>query len=129
MPSEPRWITTEELIWINARQVAATGEPHHLRDEAALESAAMRPFNHWSIGGERDVLRLAVTLLSGIAQNHPFMQGNKRTATVGALMFLGANGYEWTLHDDGELAEWVLAFINDEITEEGLGELMRPYVA
>jgi death-on-curing protein len=128
LPSEPRWITAAELIWINDRQVAATGEPHHLRDAAALESAAMRPVNHWSIGGERDALRLAATLLAGIVRNHPFVQGNKRTATVAALMFLGANGYTWTRRDDGELAEWVLALIDNEITEDELAELMRPYM-
>ena len=128
MPSEPRWISLDQLIWINERQVAETGEPHHLRDEALLESAATRPQNRWGLGGERDVLRLATTLLYGVVRNHAFEQGNKRTATVAAIMFIETNGYTWTLQDDEELGRWVEALVKDELTEEGLAERMRPYV-
>ncbi len=45
------------------------------------------------MSGERDVVRLATTLLYGVAKNHAFEQGNKRTATVAALVFLEVNGY------------------------------------
>lgn len=82
----------------------------------------------WWIGGEEDVLRLAVTLLYGVAKNSAFKQGNKRTATLAALVFLEANGYQWTLPDDGMLAEWVEALVNDKLTEEQLTDLMRPHV-
>ncbi|MDX1425258.1 MAG: type II toxin-antitoxin system death-on-curing family toxin [Kiloniellales bacterium] len=128
MPSEPRWITLENLILINAQRVAETGEPHQLLDEGLLESAVTRPQNRWGMSGERDVVRLATTLLYGVAKNHAFEQGNKRTATVAALVFLEANGYCWTLQDDEELAEWVLALVRNELSEEALAELMRPYV-
>lgn len=74
------------------------------------------------------MLRLATSLLYGLAQNHPFEQGNKRTATVAALMFLEANGSEWGLPDAGELAEWVLELVRDVLTEEGLAERMRPHL-
>lgn len=84
--------------------------------------------NRWGLGGERDVVRLATTLLYGVAKNHAFEQGNKRTAAVAALVFLEANGYRWTLEDDEELAEWVLALVRDELSEEAQAELMRPYV-
>jgi death-on-curing protein len=80
------------------------------------------------LGQEKDVIRLAAALLFGVAKNHAFEQGNKRTGTVAALMFLEANGYEWVLPDDGELGEWVLALVRDEITEDELAERMRPHV-
>ncbi|MCG8691982.1 MAG: type II toxin-antitoxin system death-on-curing family toxin [Minwuiales bacterium] len=128
MPSEPRWLTLEEIVWINEQEVAATDEPHRLSDRALLESAIERPRNRWWLGEVRDLVRLAATFLFGIVKNHAFEQGNKRTGAVAALMLLEANGYEWVLPDNGELAEWVLAVVNDEISEERLAELMRPHV-
>lgn len=127
MQSEPRWISLDEIIWINEQQVAETGEPHRVRDEAMLESAAARPKHH-CIYGEKDLARLATALLYGVLKNHPFEQGNKRTGVIAALMFLEVNGYRWTLEDDGELAEWVLALVTDELAEEGFAEQIRPYL-
>jgi death-on-curing protein len=128
LPSEPRWITLEEVIWINEQLVTETDEPHLVRERGLLESAVERPRNRWWLEGEEDVLRLATTLLYGIVKNHAFAQGNKRTGTVAALMFLEANGYRWTLSDRGEFAGWVLALINDETSEDELADLMRPHV-
>ena len=128
MPSEPRWIALEEIVWINEQVVAGTGEVHHLRDPALLESAIGRPRDRWWLGQEKDVVRLAATLLFGVTKNHAFEQGNKRTGAVAALMFLEANGYEWILPDNGELGEWVLALVRDEISEDELAERMRPHV-
>jgi death-on-curing protein len=128
LPSEPVWISADDAIWINQRILAETSEPHRLSDRALLESAIHRPRDRSRIGEETDVLRLAASLLYGLAKNHPFDQGNKRTATVAALMFLEANGYEWTLLDDGELAVWVLEMVRDDLSEEGLAERMRPHL-
>lgn len=100
-----------------------------MHDGGLLESAVMRPRNHWDYGGERDVLRLAAYLLSGLVKNHPFEQGNKRTGAVAAILFIEINGYEWTLRDDGELAEWVIAHVLGHTTEEEMADLMRPHVA
>ena len=128
MPSEPFWITTDQVIWTNEKVVAETGEPHRLSDPNLLESAVERPFNRWWLGQEDDLLRIATSLLYGLAKNHPFDQGNKRTATIAALMFLEANGYEWSLPDDGELATWVLDLVGDLLSEEELAERMRPHL-
>lgn len=128
MPSEPLWITAEDVIRINEREVAKIGEPYRLSDPSLLESALQRPADRWWLGEEKDVLRLATSLLYGLAQNHPFEQGNKRTATVAALMFLEANGYEWRLPDAGELAQWVLDLVEDTLSEEELAERIRPHL-
>jgi len=128
LPSEPVWITADDVIWINEHVLAETNEPHRLSDRALLESAVNRPRDRWWLGEERDVLRLATSLLYGLAQNHPFEQGNKRTATVAALMFLEANGSEWGLPDAGELAQWVLDLVENALSEDGLAERMRPHL-
>ena len=98
-----------------------------MRDFGLLDSAVSRPQNHWGYG-EQDIVCLAAYLLSGLARNHSFQQGNKRTGAVAALMFLDFNGYQWTLRDDGELAFWVEALITDKLSEDDLIDLMRPHV-
>ena len=128
LPSEPRWITAEEITWINARIVAETGEVHRVRDPGLLESAASRPRNRWELAGEEDILRLAASLLFGVVKNHAFEQGNKRTGAVAALMFLEANGYRWVLEDHGEFATWVLGLVDGDVSEDDFAERMRPNV-
>jgi death-on-curing protein len=87
LANEPVWLTADHLIEFNELEVAATGEPHVVRDMSGLESAIGRPINHWHYG-ETDVVALAVALLLGVARNHPFLQGNKRTAFAAADYFL-----------------------------------------
>jgi len=81
LQSEPIWLPPAVAIEINVELVAITGEPHFLRDLGALEGALARPQNAFAYG-EGDVVALAVRLMAGIAQSHPFEQGNKRTAFV-----------------------------------------------
>ena len=61
-----------------------------------------RPKNRWAYG-EQDVANLAGMLLLGIGMNHPFQQGNKRTALTAAKVFLQFNGYTFVAPDSGEL--------------------------
>ncbi|MCP5432306.1 MAG: type II toxin-antitoxin system death-on-curing family toxin [Alphaproteobacteria bacterium] len=128
MPSEPRWLTPDELVVINRLEVAETGEPHALVDRGLLESAAARPKNHWHYEGVREIADLAASLLDAVARNHPFEQGNKRTAATGALVFASVNGHDWTLEDRGEYAEWILALVQDELDRTALARLMRPHL-
>lgn len=65
-----------------------------------MESACARPQNLSAYDRERDVLALAVALLAGVAQNHPFAQGSKRTALIGARDFLQSNGYDLDIEDE-----------------------------
>ena len=96
-----------------------TGEPFSVRDMSLLESALHRPINYWQYG-EADVATLAVKLLIGIAQNHPFEQGNKRTAFVAADAFMYENGYELNVSDHAELADFVVQVMAGEIGEDEL---------
>ena len=122
MANEPVWLTADLLIEFNELDVSATGEPHVLRDLGGLESAIARPVNHWHYG-EADVVALAVALLLGIARNHPFLQGNKRTAFAAADYFLYLNGYDLTVEDSEALADVIVDAIRGDVSEHYLIEL------
>ena len=116
MPNEPRWLSVDDLIRFNELAVAETSEPFFVRDHGLLESALAKPINHWHYG-ELDVVVLAVTLLLGIARNHPFGQGNKRTAFAAADAFLYLNGYDLVVPDRAELADMIVAAITGDMSE------------
>lgn len=98
---DPAWVTTDEVVAINADQVRQTGETHFVRDEGGLEAAVMRPRHHHHYAEDTDVFVLASTLLLGIAQNHPFEQGNKRTAFLAMALFLEKQGLRLSPAEDG----------------------------
>lgn len=128
MPSEPRWLTPGEVIYLNERVVAETGEPFGVLSESLLESGLERPRSLWLYEEERDAVTLAVRLLFGIAGNHPFLEGNKRTGFEAALIFLLANGYTFDGPDHEALAWMVIEVITRETTELQFEEAIRPYV-
>lgn len=88
--AEPVWIETELALAIHDRQLAEHGGPVGVRDAAALESALGRPRNQW-VYGEIDLCALAAAYAYGVARNHPFTDGNKRTAWVLTRLFLALN--------------------------------------
>jgi death-on-curing protein len=124
---EPRWLTLAEIIDINKALVALTGEPHLLVSPALLEGACARAQNRWAYG-EDDVVRLASALGAGIAMDHAFKQGNKRTGTVSAVLFLVANGYPWTAPDGEWLASLMLKLVARELSIEDFAECIRPFI-
>jgi death on curing protein len=127
LPSEPQWLSVETVIEINRRLVAITGEPHFLRDRGALESGLARPQNAHSYG-EEDILALAVRLIAGIVQNHPFEQGNKRTGFVTMVQFLIENGLDVTIEDTRPWADKVIDFVEHRFSEDEFAAALRPFV-
>lgn len=88
--------------------------------------AAHRPQNIYWYEGESDIVRLGLHLLMGVAQNHAFEQGNKRTALTPALMFIEANGYALDLGEDTTwLGELVLAVIEHNADLDQLEQAIR----
>lgn len=128
MPSEPFWLTSEEVKSTNRDAVAITGENYFVRDEGLLESAIARPKQHWNYG-EDDVVVLAVKLLLGIAQNHPFEQGNKRCAFASAVIFLELNGYDLNAPDSEAFGEVIEKTIVGDIPEEAFTDFVRSCVS
>jgi len=88
----PRWISKKQVLYIHARVIEKYGGSFGLRDAGLLESALARPENFYAYG-EKDLFLLAVAYAEGIARNHPFIDGNKRTAYAAAGLFLYVNGY------------------------------------
>lgn len=126
MLNEPCWVTPQGVIRINQRAVADSGEPHVLVHPGLLESACDRPRTHWQYDGENDVVVLGATLLFGIARNHPFLQGNKRTAYAAMIGFLGANGYRLDLADHIPNADYIVAAIAGQMTDAEFIQAIRP---
>ena len=96
-----------------------------MRDEGMLESAIARPEqkHHY---GESDLFILAAACLFGIAKNHPFIDGNKRTAWVAADLFLYFNGFSVEA-DPHEVIVFVLSVAAGDIDEVGAAMFFRDY--
>ncbi len=86
-----RWVDETVVMAIHDRQLAEHGGSEGLRDPGLLASALARPQNAAAYGTP-DAAELAASYAFGIAKNHPFIDGNKRTAWVVARLFLAANG-------------------------------------
>jgi death-on-curing protein len=112
---EPVWIETELALAIHDRQLAEHGGPIGLRDADALESALARPRNQWAYG-ETDLCKLAAAYAYGMARNHPFTDGNKRTAWVLARLFLALNNVE-IVYAPEEAVRMVLELAAGELDE------------
>lgn len=120
---EPRWLSSGIALAVHDRQLAEHGGPIGLRDPGALESALARPVNRWNYG-EDDPCALAAAYAFGIARNHPFADGNKRTAWVLARLFLKLNGVEIAFQPEDAIRT-VLALAAGELTEEQLADWFR----
>ena len=121
------WIATEVAVAAHAEQLAEHGGAEGVRDIGALESAMMLPCNLADYG-DPDTAALAASYAFGIARNHPFVDGNKRTAAVVAETFLMLNGYELTA-SDAELVVAMLALAAGELSEEELADWFRGHCA
>ena len=119
------WLLEETLTAIHHRQIAEHGGSEGLRDEGLLLSALARPQNLLAYGEPApDLASLAAAYAYGIARNHPFVDGNKRTALVAARTFLILNGVDLEATQDDK----VLAFLSlaeDAISEEELANWIR----
>ena len=127
MANEPNWLPIDVVIEHNRLELAATGEPHFLRDRGLLESALARPRNFFAFG-EEDIVILAVSLLAGIARAHAFEQGNKRTAFGAMRLFLRANGYDTTFEDALPWADAIIDLVEHRSSEDDFVRLIRPFV-
>ncbi len=121
--SEPEWLDLEIVLDIHAEQLALFGGGDGLRDGGLLESALARPQNKYAYG-EDSLAALAAAYAFGIARNHPFIDGNKRTAFGSLVVFLGLNGIDFDVPQESATA-MILALAGGEISEEGLTHWIR----
>lgn len=123
---EPRWLPKQLILAVHNRQLAEHGGGAGVRDEGLLESALARPQNLFAYG-ESDVAALAGAYAFGIAKNHPFIDGNKRTAFVACELFLAANGYDLAASDEECLA-MMLGLAASEVDETEFAVWLRENV-
>lgn len=122
-----RWIDRQVLMAVHDMQLAEHGGGAGLRDITLLESALSKPVN-LAAHGEPDACALAASYGSGIARNHPFIDGNKRTAFVALVLFLRLNG--WQLQaTDADCVLTMLAVATGELSENDLAAWLRTHAA
>lgn len=90
-----RWIDRRVLLLLHDESIAEHGGASGIRHEGLLESALARPLN-LAAYGQPDVADLAASYAVGLAKNHAFVDGNKRTAFLSVGLFLALNGYRLT---------------------------------
>ena len=125
---------TEGWIWVDLgvalaahdEQLAEHGGARGVRDQGMLESAMARPQNLVAYG-DPDAADLAAAYAFGIARNHPFVDGNKRTAAVVSETFLLLNGYALAC-DDVELVVTFLSLAAGDLSAEDLAEWFRAHL-
>jgi death-on-curing protein len=121
--NQPFWLSKMAILAIHGRLLAEHGGPSGIRDENALESALAAPINHLEYE-QADVFVLAATYAHVLTSNHPFLDGNKRTAFAAAGIFLELNGYRLTASEpDAVLA--VLALSRGEMNAVDFGKWLR----
>jgi death on curing protein len=118
-----RWLDRRIIAAVHLRQLQRHGGGHGTRDEGLLDSALARPQN-LAAYGQPTVFELAASYAFGLARNHPFVDGNKRTAFVAAALFLRRNGQVL----EADQAEAALIFIRlaaGDLSEAELAEWLR----
>jgi death-on-curing protein len=120
------WVALAVAEAAHAEQLAEHGGGEGVRDAGLLASAMARPQN-LAAYGEVDVAMLAASYAFGIARNHPFVDGNKRTAAVVCETFLALNGHGLSASD----AELVVAFVAlaaGDLSEDELADWLRDHL-
>lgn len=124
--TEPRWLEIDIVLDFHAEQLALFGGPDGIRDRGLLESALGRPINKFGYG-ETDLAALAAAYGFGIARNHPFVDGNKRTALASMIVFLNLNTLDLDAPQDAATAI-VLAMAAGEVGEEVLARWIADHI-
>jgi len=123
------WLLEEAVIAIHYRQISEHGGGEGLRDAGLLSSALARPKNLLAYAKTRpDLAALAASYAYGIARDHPFVDGNKRTALVAARTFLLLNGVNLEASQDEKYLTF-LGLAQGSITEEQLANWIRKRIA
>lgn len=117
--TEPRWVPRLIIEAVHLDQIREHGGLIGIRDENALESALSRARQRWNYETNPSVARLAADYAFGLSRNHPFRDGNKRIAFLGAVIFLGLNGHDLVVPED-EVVVKMLALAAGDLDEDQL---------
>ena len=127
MIEEVDWIAFDVVLAYHNRQISEHGGTEGLRDEGLLRSALARPENLNAYGEEVDIAALAASYAFGIAKNHPFLDGNKRTALVVSVSFLNLNGFDFDVSAEETYSKF-LSLAEGTLAEEELAAWYRKVI-
>jgi death on curing protein len=114
--NEPRWLDPRAVQDIHEQQIEEHGGIHGIRDSALFESALARPQNLFAYGSPT-IVEMAASLAVGIIKNHPFLDGNKRTGFVAAVLFMERNGFAF-MAKEADATAATLAVASSQMSEE-----------
>jgi death-on-curing protein len=120
----PEFLSVDDVLEIHKKQLDAFGGIDGIRDIGLLESAVMTP--QASFGGEylhNGLFEMAASYAFHIAENQPFLDGNKRTALTAALVFLDINGIE-IIDPNMRLYDAMISIANKEMDKNAMAELL-----
>lgn len=121
-----RWIQAALISAVHDEQLAEHGGGQGVRDANLLESALARP-EQLANYGVQDVADLAASYGHGIARNHPFVDGNKRTAFVAVELFLMLNGHE-LVANDADCVMTMLSVASGDLPEAEFASWIRQHL-
>ncbi len=111
------------IVAIHEAQLVEHGGPPAIRDQGMLESALGRPQNRWAYESG-DLATMAAAYGYGIARNHPFIDGNKRTSLMAIFVVLGLNGVDFDV-PEADFAAIILSLAAGEVNKDGLTRWIR----
>jgi death-on-curing protein len=121
---DPEWIAYEVVLAVHESQLAEHGGSAGVRDEGLLESALMRPQNIFLYSSEATLYEMAAAYAIGIAKNHAFVDGNKRTAWVVCALFLELNGIE-VIASQADVVIAILGVASGAVDQEQLSAWLQ----
>ena len=121
MTAGPVWIAAEALLALHDRTIALHGGAEGVRDAGLLESALMRPIDHYRYEGVADLPTLATVYAHAISSNHPFADGNKRAAFQALTLFLRLNGLRLTA-SQVDAAKTILRLAAGDLATDALAD-------
>jgi death-on-curing protein len=124
---EPRWLAIMHLLAIHSDQIRAHGGSLGLRDRSLLESALERPKNRLHYDSGADIAALTAAYRFGLAQDQPFVDGNKRVAFQAMYLFLGLNGLRLEAPEE-EIVTLILSLGSGRLDEPDLAAWLRPHI-
>lgn len=124
MTNEPIFLAPETVMEIHRRSLEEHGGLDGLRDPGLLDSALMQPEAAYFYA-QGDLAAIAAAYAFHIAQNQPFIDGNKRTAITCALTFLDQNGIDPSRYDGGELYDAMIGIAEKRLDKAGLATIFR----
>lgn len=123
--NEPEWVLAETIECFHFEQIREHGGLHGIRDQGMLESAIARPMQLWNYSDPHpDLCQLAAAYAFGIAKNHPYLDGNKRTTAITCELFLNLNGTHFIINEVAKYPHY-LALSASDYSESSFADWLR----